>query len=101
VPLFVIPQMTLAGAIIPIVNMPRPGQIISNIAISRWAFQNFGAIMGLNDRLNALVAERPGLTNDYQDAFAGDQRVQFGILALFVVVLLTLTTILVKRKDVR
>jgi ABC-type multidrug transport system ATPase subunit/CRP-like cAMP-binding protein/ABC-type multidrug transport system permease subunit len=101
VPLFVIPQMTLAGAIIPIVNMPRPGQIISNIAISRWAFQNFGAIMGLNDRLNALVAERPGLTNDYQDAFAGDQRVQFGILALFVVILLTLTTILVKRKDVR
>ncbi len=101
VPLFVIPQMTLAGAIIPIANMPKGGQLLSNLAISRWGFENFGIITNHNDRLNALVAQRPGLTNDYQQAFEGSLRAHYGVLILFVVVFLTAATLLVKRKDVR
>jgi ABC transport system ATP-binding/permease protein len=101
VPLVVIPQMTLAGAIIPIENMPGIGKYISNVAVSRWAFENFGRITDMNDRLNALVAQRPGLTNEYETAFSQSLRSHYGVLILFVIVLLTIATLLVKRKDVR
>ncbi len=101
VPLVVIPQMTLAGAIVVIAKMPTPGQYISNLAISRWAFENLGRITELNDKINAVVAERPGLTNDYEEAFSHSFRSHYGVLVLFVVVLLAVTTLLVKRRDVQ
>jgi ABC-type multidrug transport system ATPase subunit len=100
VPLVVIPQMTLAGTIITIGKMPQLGRLISNVAVSRWAFEILGNITNLNDRLDALAVSRPGTTNDFHDAFSGSVPMRFAILAAFNITLLILTLVLVKRKDV-
>lgn len=44
VPLLVLPQMSLAGAMIPYSTMPQVGQVLSNLAISRWGFENLAII---------------------------------------------------------
>ncbi len=101
VPLVVIPQMTLGGAIIAIKTIPKPGQYVSTLAVSRWGFENLGSITQLNEKINAVVAQRPGLTNEFDQAFSHSLRSHYAILALIIAVLLVATTVLVKRKDIR
>ncbi|HEX5505151.1 MAG TPA: ATP-binding cassette domain-containing protein [Thermomicrobiales bacterium] len=101
VPMAVIPQMSLAGAMIPVSKMPGPGQIVSNLAVSRWAFENMAITTQLSGKLDDLVAKHQLITNDYKDVFTSSAALHFGVLFLFLVVLLFLATMGVKRKDVR
>lgn len=101
VPMVVIPQMSLAGAMIPFSKMPKGGQLISNLAVSRWAFENMAISTQLNDRLNDLVAQKKLFENSYNDVFTSSQAKHFVVLIVFVIVLLGLATMGVKKKDVR
>lgn len=101
VPMVVIPQMSLAGAMIPFSKMPKGGQAISNLAVSRWAFENMAISTQLNDRLNDLVAQKKLYENAYNNVFTSSQARHFIVLIAFVLVLLGLATMGVKKKDVR
>jgi len=96
VPLMVLPQMSLAGAMIPYSTMPKGGQVLSNLAISRWGFENLAIITKVNPYLNAT-----GLPNAYDDVFQGRQSVHFLILIVFLIILLAMAGFGIKRKDVR
>ena len=101
VPMVILPQMSLAGAMIPVSAMPKIGAIISNLAISRWAFENMAISTGVSARLDTLVAQRKLPENVYKDVFTSSQLLHWVVLVLFVCVLLTLATLGVKRKDIR
>lgn len=96
VPLMVLPQMSLAGAMIPYSTMPKFGQLISNLAVSRWNFQNLAIITGMNTHLANANAPNP-----YEEVFSGRQSIHFLILIAFLLVLLTMAGLGIKRKDVR
>ena len=96
VPLMVLPQMSLAGAMIPYSTMPKVGQFLSNLAISRWGFENLAIITKVNPYLN-----NSGLPNAYDDVFQGRQSVHFLVLIIFLFVLLAMAGFGIKRKDVR
>jgi hypothetical protein len=97
VPLMVLPQMSLAGAMIPVSTMPAAGKVLSNLAISRWGFENLGIITNVNDFL-PNTAQVP---NPYLDVMNGSQVVHFAVLIAFLLILLTMAGFGIKRKDVR
>jgi len=103
VPLMVLPQMSLAGAMIPYSTMPKVGQILSNLAVSRWSFENLGIITDLNLRFAEYNAKNPTapLPNPYFDVFNGSSAAHFAVLIAFLLILLTMAGFGVKRKDVR
>ena len=96
VPLMVLPQMSLAGAMIPYSTMPKGGQLISNLAISRWNFQNLAIITNLNTHLTNAQAPNP-----YLDVFNGRSSLHFLVLIVFLIILLVMAGLGIKRKDVR
>jgi ABC-type multidrug transport system permease subunit len=96
VPLMVLPQMSLAGAMIPYSTMPKGGQLISNLAISRWNFQNLAIITNMNTHLTNAQAPNP-----YLDVFNGRSSLHFLVLIVFLLILLTMAGLGIKRKDVR
>lgn len=101
VPMAILPQMSLAGAMVPVSAMPKIGATISNLAVSRWAFENLAITTGLSARLDALVADRKLPENVYKEAFTSSQPLHWVMLSAFVVILLTVATVALKRKDVR
>ncbi len=101
VPMVILPQMSLAGAMIPVSAMPKAGGLISNLAISRWAFENMAITTGLSARLDTLVEQHKMPENVYKEVFTSSQPLHWIVLISYVVILLILATLLVKRKDVR
>jgi hypothetical protein len=98
VPLMVLPQMSLAGAMIPVSSMPAIGKFLSYFAISRWGFENLGIITNVNENLNKVLGEDK---NAYLDVMNGSMVLHFLVLFAFLFILLTLAGFGVKRKDVR
>jgi hypothetical protein len=97
VPLMVLPQMSLAGAMIPVSTMPAVGKFLSLFAISRWGFENLALITNVNVKLNELVPNNP-----YDEVLSdGSQLVHFLVLIAFLLILLTMAGLGIKRKDVR
>lgn len=65
VPLIVIPQLLLAGAVIPYAAMIAPMKLIANVMIARWALTGMGSAIGLDQALSSDVAAVTG----YDTAF--------------------------------
>jgi hypothetical protein len=103
VPLMVLPQMSLAGAMIPYKDMPGVGKFLSNLAISRWNFQNLGIITDLNTRFAEYNVNNPDkpIPNPYTDVFNDNSVKHFAVLIIFLLILLTMSGLGIKRKDVR
>jgi ABC-type multidrug transport system ATPase subunit/pSer/pThr/pTyr-binding forkhead associated (FHA) protein len=97
VPLMVLPQMSLAGAMIPVSTMPSVGKVLSNLAISRWGFENLGIIT----KVNNFLPNTTQVPNPYLDVMNGSQVLHFIVLIAFLLILLTMAGLGIKRKDVR
>lgn len=61
VPLIVIPQLLLAGAVIPYAAMIAPMKLVANVMIARWALTGMGSAIGLDQTLSSDVAAVTGL----------------------------------------
>jgi hypothetical protein len=70
---------------------------LSNLAISRWGFENLGIITNVND----FLPNTDQVPNPYLDVMNGSQLVHFLVLFAFLLVLLTMAALGIKRKDVR
>ncbi|MDG2992080.1 FHA domain-containing protein [Candidatus Synechococcus calcipolaris G9] len=44
--LFLVPQITFAGAIIPLKDLGIPGRLISDLTLTRWSYANFVSLVG-------------------------------------------------------
>ncbi|HET9073028.1 MAG TPA: ATP-binding cassette domain-containing protein [Solirubrobacteraceae bacterium] len=60
-PLIMIPQLLLAGALIPVSAMPLPFRYISDALVGRWAFDAIGSALGLGTRLGSSLSAVTGL----------------------------------------
>jgi len=67
VPLIVIPQMLLAGAVIPYAAMIAPMKLISNFMIARWALTGMGSAIDLDQALSADVAAVTGFDVEFYE----------------------------------
>jgi ABC-type multidrug transport system ATPase subunit len=88
-PMLCFPAVLFSGAILPVAEMARAGQIISIFMIDRWAFEAIGRTLGLR----RLFAEGgsplgPPLLETYGDAGTWSVGVYWAILLAFIVVFL-------------
>ncbi|MCW3040681.1 MAG: modulated efflux pump with fused ATPase and integral rane subunit, partial [Solirubrobacterales bacterium] len=60
VPLVLIPQLLLAGAIIPLASMFAPLKLLANLTVSRWALTGLGSAMHLDTRLSGDIGAVTG-----------------------------------------
>lgn len=60
VPLVLIPQLLLAGAIIPLASMFVPLKLLANLTVARWALTGLGSAMNLDTRLSGDIATVTG-----------------------------------------
>ncbi|UTI62830.1 ABC transporter permease [Paraconexibacter antarcticus] len=60
VPLVLIPQLLLAGAIIPLATMIAPLKLVANLTVSRWALTGLGSAMHLDTRLSGDIGTVTG-----------------------------------------
>jgi hypothetical protein len=83
------PAVLFSGAILPVAEMARAGQIISIFMVDRWAFEAIGRTLGLR-RLFAEGGSSlgPPLLETYGDAGTWSVGVYWAILLAFIVVFL-------------
>jgi ABC-type multidrug transport system ATPase subunit len=60
-PLILIPQMLLAGALIPVAAMPAPFRLLADLTVSRWSFDTLGSAIGLGQSLPSNLSAVTGL----------------------------------------
>ncbi|MCW2998969.1 MAG: putative transporter ATP-binding protein [Solirubrobacterales bacterium] len=64
VPLLLIPQLLLAGALIPFDTLVAPLKLIGDLMISRWALTGLGSVLGLaqttGSNVGSLIGSDPG-----------------------------------------
>jgi hypothetical protein len=93
VPIILIPQLVLAGALIPLHGASRD---VGYLMISKWAFEMLGQAVRLEELPvlpNPLISPAPEYAYDF--SFAGHFWVLIGIIG----VLLFLTCVMVRLKD--
>ena len=94
VPLVLIPQLFFAGAIIPVTRMSEPIETLSSFVYAKWAFATSGSSIDLSERL----LSQPGRGRIlYGDFFDLSLVVGTGMLAVFLVALLTSAWALVRH----
>lgn len=98
VPILVIPQILLAGAIVPLERMLLPAKALAQLMMSKWALELTGSMSGLEPRFSALNAAGLG---HYRAAYDIVPWTHWGALVGFVVVMLGATVLVQKRKDSR
>ena len=96
VPLLLMPQLLLAGGLIPLAQMPRIVSSIADIAYARWAFAGLGSAARMGARLAASDSSAVlGFDNGF---FALTPATAAGILAAFTVVELLVAVMLLMRR---
>jgi ABC-type multidrug transport system ATPase subunit len=86
VPLLLIPQLLLAGALIPVAQMIVPAQAVTYLALSRWSFTGIGDLIGLGDQVSGNL----GAVTGFDDSFFTQPVVTCAIaLVVFTVVALS------------
>jgi ABC-type multidrug transport system ATPase subunit len=60
-PLIMVPQLLLAGALIPTNSMPLPFRYISDLLVGRWSFDALGSALGLGQSLGSSLSNVTGL----------------------------------------
>ncbi len=98
VPLALIPQLLLAGAVIPYGTMFEPMQALANLMIARWALAGVGAAIGLDTELSADI----GAVTGFDPAFYSIAPiVALGALAASTLLLLSAAGLTLERRLLR
>jgi ABC-type multidrug transport system ATPase subunit len=96
VPLLLMPQLLLAGGLIPLAQMPRIVAEIANVIYSRWSFAGLGAAARIGGRLAASDSSAVlGFDNGF---FALTPATAAGILVAFTVIELLVAVLLLMRR---
>jgi ABC-type multidrug transport system ATPase subunit len=99
VPLLLMPQLLLAGGLIPLAQMPRVMSALADITYSRWAYAGLGSAARIGVRLGAN--DSSGLLGFDNRFFALTPGTAAGILGAFTVVeLLAAVLLLMRRPEV-
>jgi ABC-type multidrug transport system ATPase subunit len=94
-PLVMIPQLLLAGALIPTGTMFAPLRAISNVFVGRWSFDAIGTAVGLNNTLGSALAGVSGLA---PSSFSANPEVPLLVMAgLGVLALILASAVLANR----
>jgi ABC-type multidrug transport system ATPase subunit/CRP-like cAMP-binding protein len=104
-PLPIMPQVLFSGAILAVPSVGIVAQLISNVIVARWSFEALGRITMLNDRFRTNTSPAGGpigqaLFLQYGTSFTRAVVQNWLILALFIVVPLIVTCLILKRKSV-
>ncbi len=94
-PLVAIPQMLLAGALIPPTQMIEPIRLVSDLMISRWALAGIGGSLELGDGISNELRTATGLEASFFQDGIGRPLVMIGLLT--VVVLFVSAVVLDRR----
>lgn len=86
VPLVLIPQLLLAGAIIPLASMFAPLKLLANLTVSRWALTGLGSAMHLDTRLSGDIGAVTGFEPSF---YAVPVSLTVGVLLAAVLILLS------------
>ena len=87
VPLVLIPQLLLAGAVIPVAQMLAPVQALSALALSRWSFGGLGAVLDIDNRLSREVSAVTGFDPGFFTVAAGRHALALAAFALLALAL--------------
>jgi ABC-type multidrug transport system permease subunit len=96
IPLLLIPQLLLAGGLIPLAQLPGFVAAISNLVYARWAYAGLGSAAHIGGRLAA--SGNSSVLGFDSGFFALTPASAAGILAAFIVVELVLAVVLLLRR---
>ncbi len=96
VPLLLIPQLLLAGGLIPLAQMPGAVSAVANLAYARWAYAGLGSAAHIGTRLS--VFENSGVLGFGSRFFAIRPASAAGILIAFTLVQLFLAVLILIRR---
>jgi ABC transport system ATP-binding/permease protein len=95
VPLVLIPQLLLAGAVIPVAKMIAAMKGLSVLALSRWSFGGLGNALDLDNRLSPEIGSVTGYEPAFFKTSAGTCMIA---LLLFTALMLSATALVLGRK---
>jgi energy-coupling factor transporter ATP-binding protein EcfA2 len=96
VPLLLMPQLLLAGGLIPLAQMPGFVAAIANLVYARWSYAGLGSAAGIGARLAASDSSSIlGFDNGF---FAIKPASAAGILVAFIVIELLVAVLLLMRR---
>ncbi len=95
VPLVLIPQLLLAGAVIPVAKMIGAMKALSLLALSRWSFAGLGHALDLDNRLPEDIGSVTGYDPSFFEASAGGAILA---LVLFIALMLSGTALILNRR---
>lgn len=94
-PLVVIPQLLLAGALIPPSQMIPPVKALSDLTLARWALGGIGDSLQLGPAISSDLATVTGLTGSFFNQGILQPMMMIGLLSLIVLVF---TVIILERR---
>ncbi|MDP9286050.1 MAG: ABC transporter ATP-binding protein, partial [Actinomycetota bacterium] len=93
------PQVLFGGALLAVPQMNVIGRVISALAPVRWAFEALGHITDLETHFQTDATQLgAGLAVAYEDSFSRNPAEDWVILALFAIVPIVLTCVVLKRR---
>jgi ABC-type multidrug transport system ATPase subunit/CRP-like cAMP-binding protein len=100
--LWIMPQVLFAGGLFAVPVMDFAGRTFSHVAVLRWAFEASGHAVDMTDvfRRSQSITGR-SLLNQYGNSFDCNPLRQWSILAGFIVVPLTLATVILSKRQPR
>ncbi len=96
VPLLLMPQLLLAGGLIPLAQMPGVVAAVANLAYARWSYAGLGSAARIGGRL--ATSDSSGILGFNNGFFALTPASAAGILAAFIVVELFVAVLLLMRR---
>jgi ABC-type multidrug transport system permease subunit len=97
VPLLLMPQLLLAGGLIPLAQMPRVMSAIADVTYSRWSYAGLGSAARIGARLAA--SDSSGVLGFDNGFFALTPATAAGILVAFTVIELLVAVLLLMRRE--
>ena len=96
---WIMPQVLFGGALVAVSSMNVVGKVIAAVSPVRWSFEALGEIVDLNNQFRIDTSRiGPGLAIQYGDTFTRDPLQNWLILAVFIVVPLALTCVVLQRR---
>ncbi len=96
VPLLLMPQLLLAGGLIPLAQMPRVISAIADVTYARWSYAGLGSAARIGARLGAN--DSSGLLGFDSSFFALRPATAAGILGAFTIIELLVAVLLLMRR---
>ncbi len=96
VPLLLMPQLLLAGGLIPLAQMPGVMSALANVIYARWAYAGLGSAAHIGSRLAA--SDSSGILGFNSSFFALTPATAAGILVAFTILELVLAVLLLMRR---